>query len=205
MKTVDVSISVPVTIAFGEHLSRAPYQSTTIEIYRIFVANPDTDAKLIFVGTIHNVSIKNNIATGTCRSTNRTLSRTFPRFHYQTTCNHMIYDEGCGLLRENNRLPVTVGLINGAEIFLNELQGMPDQSFQGGIMEYNGEERLITSQVDGTVTVLIPFTGLSVGNEVNLYPGCDGNPGTCRGYNNIDHFFGMPYIPTRNPILWGFR
>lgn len=205
MKTVDVSITIPVTLAFGEHISRAPYRSTFIEIWKVFVASPDSTAKLMFIGKVENVSVSNFVATALCKSTNRTLSRRFPRIFYQTSCNHMIYDAGCGLSKQAHELVSVLHGIDGANLTLNDLTGFPTSAFQGGIIECDGEERLVTDQVGSAVTILLPFTGAKIGDTVRLYPGCDGNPGTCSGYQNSPNYFGMPYIPTRNPILWGFR
>jgi len=205
MKTVDLTLNIPVTIAFGEHISKAPYNSTIVELYRVFLAAPDTDAKLLFTGSVERVTVKDFVAQVLVRSVNRTLSRKFPRFFYQTTCNHMIFDSGCGLLRQDFRLPAVIASIGGSQVVVDDLPEFADNALQGGILVVNGEERLITTQTGTTLNLLVPLTGAEPGMEVDLYPGCDGNPGTCRGYNNIQHFFGMPYIPTRNPVLWGFR
>lgn len=205
MKTVDLSLNIPVTLAFGEHISRAPYSSTIVELYRVFLDAPDTDAKLLFTGNVERVTVKGYVAQVLVRSINRTLSRKFPRFFYQTTCNHMIFDSGCGLLRSDFVLPAVIASIGGSQVVVEELPDFQNNALQGGILVVNGEERLITTQIGTTLTLLVPLTGAQVGMEVDLYPGCDGNPGTCRGYDNIANFFGMPYIPTRNPVLWGFR
>lgn len=206
LKAIKVSIALPVSDAFGAYIASAPYNSTRIEIWRAFTSNPDSSAKMIFIGRVQSIQISNYVANVTCQSSSSGLARKFPGIFYQTTCNHMIFDRGCGLVKGAFALPVVVSGAVGTVLTIPDISAFPDNAFQGGTMAYLQEERLITAQVGIEVTILIPFTASDMENaEVTLYPGCDGTAGTCRGYDNEANFLGMPYIPTRNPILWGFR
>ena len=41
---------------------------------------------------------------------------------------------------------------------------------------------------------------------MDAYPGYDGSPATCVDkFDNLDNFVGFPYIPSKNPVVWGIK
>lgn len=205
MKTVDVTVSTPVAVAFGEYLAASPYARTSIEIIKVFVSSPDTLSKLIFTGMIYTVSVKNGVASALFKSSNGLLARVVPRVIYQTSCNWSLFSAQCGLIKTNYEYSATVGSVSGNDLVLPLLANIPDKKYQGGILTFGAEQRLITNHVGTTVTVLVQFAGIVSGDSVKLYPGCNGSPGACASFGNQAHYMGMPHIPTRNALMWGFR
>jgi len=50
----------------------------------------------------------------------------------------------------------------------------------------------------------MPFDDEVVGKQVIVYAGCDKTPQTCKNkFNNLQNFRGFPYIPVKNPVIWG--
>lgn len=205
MKTVDVTISTPVAVAFGEYLAASPYSKTTVTITKVFVSSPDTLSKLIFTGLIYSVSIKNGVSSALFKSSNGLLSRRVPRIIYQTNCNWALFSPQCGLSKANYAYTATVESVSGNDLTLPLLVNVPSKKYQGGILAFGTEQRLITNHVGTTVTVLVQFAGIVTGDSVKLYPGCNGSPTSCAAFGNSANFMGMPYIPTRNALMWGFR
>lgn len=206
IKTVDVRIAAPMNEAFGIFLAMAPYKSSYINLTKVFLDNPDSNNQLLFAGLIHTVTLKDGIATALCKSHNNRLSQKLPRGYYQTNCNHVFLDDGCKLTSANYTAAVTVTAVDYDEITIGELTSIPSGTFQGGSLLYGNDERLITSQIAGVCRILIPFTEeLNVGETISIRPGCDGSCGICKGYGNLEHFFGFPYIPTKNAVIWGFK
>ncbi len=83
-----------------------------------------------------------------------------------------------------------------------------DAYFMAGKLNFGSDIRLITGNVPYNVLSLhVPMSGdFGVGSEFTISPGCDGHPNTCKlKYNNLLNFNGMPYIPSNNPVIWGFR
>jgi hypothetical protein len=205
MKTVDVTITIPIAAAFQEYLSVSPYAKTIVTITKVFVSSPDSLSKLIFTGMVHTVAVSKGVASVVCKSANALLTRKVPRIIYQTNCNWSLYSDDCGVVKTNHELISTVGSISGNDIVLNLSSSLPDTMLKGGTFVWGSEQRLITNQVGNTVTVLVQFAGIAVDDQVFLYPGCDGSYGACKGYGNQYRFMGMPHIPTKNALLWGFR
>lgn len=205
MKTVDVTVSTPVAVAFNEYLAQSPYGRTTIEIIKVFVSSPDTLAKQIFTGMVYNVSVKNGVASVLFKSANGLLSRTVPRVHFQTNCNWSLFSTQCGVLKADYELRATISAVSENTLTIPLLTNSPDKQYQGGTIEFGTEQRLITNH-DGTViTVLVQFAGIAMNSPVKLYPGCSGSAIACASFNNQAHFMGMPHIPSRNALMWGFR
>jgi len=205
MKTVDVTVSTPVDVAFGEYLSASPYARTTVEITKVFLSDPDTLNKLIFSGLIYTVSVKNGVASALFKSANGLLSHKVPRVTYQSNCNWSLFSEQCGIQKSLYKHTTTVNSIDGNILTLDNFSTVADKKYQGGTIAFGLEERLLTNHSGSNVTLLVQFPNIAVGDTVHLYPGCDGSPTACASFNNQDKFMGMPNIPTRNALLWGFR
>jgi uncharacterized phage protein (TIGR02218 family) len=205
MKTVDVTISTPISVMFGTYLAASPYAKTLIEITKVIVSSPDTLHKLIFSGMVYTVSIKKGIASVLCKSMNGLLSRRIPRITYQTNCNWSLFSAQCGLSASNYEYVTTVGTITGNDLELPGITGISSNKYQGGTIAFGTEKRLITNHVNTTITVLVQFADIAIGNSVILYPGCNGSPTACASFGNKLKFMGMPHIPTKNALLWGFR
>jgi uncharacterized phage protein (TIGR02218 family) len=205
MKTVDVTISTPVVVAFSEYLAASPYSKTTVTITKVFVSSPDTLSKLIFTGMLYSVSVKNGIASTLFKSSNGLLARRVPRVMYQTNCNWALFSEQCGLDKDDYMYNAVVGSVSDNDLTLPLLINIPDKKYQGGILAFGAEQRLITNHAGTTVTVLVQFAGIAAGDAVKLYPGCNGSSGACASFGNQAHYMGMPHIPTRNALMWGFR
>ena len=205
MKTIDVTISTPIAVAFQEYLSISPYARTYVEIIKVFVSSPDTLSKLIFAGMVYTVSVKKGIASVLCKSSNGLLSRKIPRLIYQTTCNWSLFSTNCGLSRTNFELIAVVGSVSGNDLVIGALSDVPDKKYQGGTITWGAEQRLVTGHSGLTLTLLVNFAGVTAGDQIFLYPGCNGSPTACASLGNELNFMGMPHIPTKNALLWGFR
>jgi hypothetical protein len=53
----------------------------------------------------------------------------------------------------------------------------------------------------GTVLVMLPYSGVAIGDGLKLTAGCDHVIQTCRTkFANEVNYGGFPWIPTRNPF-----
>lgn len=207
-----IQITIPLTTNIAAYIPNQPIEPVTITIYRSTIAHLDSYV-IFFKGTISFVQIKDKMATAQVESRSRILLTKVPSVIYQSFCNHDVFDSGCGLdeftyLRTGIVANLTA---NNATIEVTWQDGKPNPTpgdFQGGRMLLDTDLRLITSHtLDSTFQIQIPFDSrMSIGAEVRLYPGCNGSPQTClERYDNLFHHLGMSYIPSSNPVLWGFK
>jgi len=146
------------------------------------------------------------VATAKCYSDAGVLSKQFPRVMYQSRCNHTVFDAQCTLDPILWTKTVTVTAVSGIEVSVDTIVNYGPGFYTGGTLAKGDDERLITYQLGGALNLLAAISGLAIGDEVDIIPGCNGMPQCCIGrFDNFDHFVGFPYIPTKNVVIWGFR
>jgi len=205
MGEVKVSVKAPMLSSFIAWIADQPVSTTKVTIYQALIENLE-HCRVLFYGTVFNVSTKQRVASAQCVANSDILKTKIPNIIYQSFCNHDLFDKGCKLIASNWRVAATVDKVIAGSIISPELTAKPDGHFTGGYLEYGGNARLVTLHKGDNANLHVPFDS-KVGSGVKLwaYPGCDGNPETCKSrFNNFDNFLGMPMIPSHNPVLWGF-
>jgi uncharacterized phage protein (TIGR02218 family) len=117
----------------------------------------------------------------------------------------MLFDDGCGLSEMDYQVETTVN-VAGSEMESGDFSAFADGYFTGGYVKIGSDMRLITDHVESTIVLHVPFGSyVASGAEVLAYPGCDGSPATCKNkFDNFeDGFLGFPYVPDKNPVIWG--
>ncbi|MBS7620701.1 phage BR0599 family protein [Candidatus Bathyarchaeota archaeon] len=161
-------------------------------------------AAVLFVGEVKAVGVQGNVVTVSVEDILAVKKLKVPRFFYANYCNHTLFDAGCGLLKEQWRVQAQVEEINNRQALKSYIfASYPNGYFTYGYVEYRRHYRLITKHEGGTIYLHAPFD-TPITNPVWVYPGCDKTPQTCRNkFNNFQNFLGFPYMPTRNPTIWG--
>jgi uncharacterized phage protein (TIGR02218 family) len=208
---IKLNITTPITPNMAKYIPNQPIEPVLITIYRSHI-DYLAQYEVFFNGVIKHVQFAKKLASAQCVSSNKFLTTKIPTVIYQAFCNHDIYDDGCGVDSFVYRRVCTVTDINnnGADIDIALVSGSSFLAgdFIAGKVNYLTDARLITGHASQlNLELHVPFDSrLTVGAEVHVYPGCDGDPDTCLNvYNNLDNFLGMPYIPSRNPVVWGFK
>ena len=112
------------------------------------------------------------------------------------------------LVQGNARITGILTVVSGTSLAATIWTTKPDGWFNGGYVEIGGDKRLIIKHIGANLKIHAPFDNRATpGASADAYPGCDKNPATCKAkFSNFDaHFLGMPYIPTRNPVIQGFK
>lgn len=125
---------------------------------------------------------------------------------YQYNCPYVLYGTQCRVNKNVFEVVGTVSAINGLEVTFTLPDSFVDGYFNGGFIEWESglgrrDRRMVTGSVGATITLQLTSIGLSVGDTVRLYPGCDHTIETCYSkFNNADWFGGFPFMPTTNPF-----
>lgn len=152
----------------------------------------------VFWGTIKQAAFEDSVCHLTIKLESW-LEQEVPKGKRQFTCNNVIFDEDCQLLKENWRVPFMIDKAVGIEIKSTTFASYPDGYFTGGIMEHGENCRMVASHVGDTVWLRYPFPATPRDNA-NILPGCDHLFTTCAAkYQNHLNFFGFPYVPPANP------
>ena len=208
----DVDVKVPMTSEIAGLFSLLPPSTkVTLVIRRGQADDPDQEFPVIFAGHVQQSSRDGRTATLRCVPASVSIKRVGLRRHYQYTCPHVLYDQDPGSCRANKAAvtqlarPVTAITSNRVTLAAGWNGAPATSKYVGGMVEWDGpygRERRTIIRVSGNVLSLSGLpSGLSVGNTVDVVPGCNHQTEDCATlHNNIVNFGGMPYIPTENPV-----
>jgi uncharacterized phage protein (TIGR02218 family) len=201
--TVSLTITAAVVPELGQYIAQYPLDRTTVTIYRA-VEDDLTEYAVIFEGQIVTVGFENHIATAKLEQKASILGQELDLVVYQPTCNHHVFDGRCRLDHVNWVVPAIV-TVSGSSLLSDQVSGYADGYFTGGEVHFGQDARLITNHTGNNLALHIPFDSrLQSGATVDVYPGCDGQADTCIDkFDNYDNFLGMPFIPSKNPAVWG--
>jgi len=208
LKAIKVNIQAPVVEPLVQLIATAPYLPMYVDIIRCYLTDPSALYRVIFSGVIYGVGVENKTLTAECVSDGGILDKQFPRIFYQSYCNHNLYDAKCGMDPMKFRVVTTCQGVSETNLTISAAAGRENGYFTGGrlVLAENNDMRLITSHVGSAVKILVGIPELDPGKEVHLYTGCNGDIRTCRiKFANSNRFLGMAYMPTKNPLVWGFR
>lgn len=200
-------LALEVTMPFTHPLIReyaydqAP-PSLLCEIFRVHETDFN-DTVLLWKGRVTAFTVEGQIAKLRVPAIfGYIMAGSAPTPRYQAPCNHVLYDERCGVNEILNRHATTV---TG---FLNNIVTVASSPFTGsdllaGMIRLNssGEARMVVSVTGLDITVTYPFSTLSNGNPVQLLRGCDHSFTTCKTkFSNGARYGGTPLVPARNPF-----
>lgn len=126
-----------------------------------------------------------------------------PRF--QAPCNHILYDERCGVDPSLHQHTTTVSSVVGDVVQVATLP-FPTEVAAGVMIAPSGEQRMIITATGTSITLSYPFSTIENGTSVTIRKGCDhAFSGDCSSrFNNQVRFGGFPLVPPRNPFTSTF-
>jgi uncharacterized phage protein (TIGR02218 family) len=205
-----VRISAPVVDPFTRYIANTPVMPVSVAIKKYYLDDL-SDSRLLFSGKIRNVTAKDNVAEAECLSKEYQLQRVIPRVLYQSFCNRELFDERCGKAEVDYEHQAKVNVVGSSIISVEGLGSQlfsihADGYFKGGYVVFEGDIRYVIKHEGDNLTLQVPFSELQSGDIVSAYPGCDKSPETCSTkFNNLANFLGMPYIPSKSPIIYSIR
>jgi len=203
----NITLSIAITEEIKYNLFDVTVPKIRVIIRRYFLE--DSFVKVLFVGDGNVIGVSNNIITlkvNDILSLNKSL---FPPYIYSAYCNHSLFDLGCKVNPITYRVSVTASYVNGNPqiLYADAFKTSDSTYFVNGYVNYENDYRLITNQdsTNGYIYLHAPFDEDIQGKTILVYPGCDKTPETCKNrFNNLDNYLGFPYIPTKNPVMWGW-
>jgi len=194
-----------------QYISNVPGQRgrITVERYqRLDGATPEVIK--IFEGILASVTFENDAKVAKLAVTpiSTATSREIPRFVYSAQCNHVLYDAGCKISKEQvaYKFSGTVTVVSGNTITVPGLSGFSAGWFTAGYVEaLSGlDSRLITNHSGDVIELLLPFPFNAVGKNVDVYAGCGHSIAICKSkFDNVVNFGGFAFVPVKNPFQSG--
>ena len=194
-----------VTDTVLEYLSTNPIEILWLSVMKLHRDQDPLEADIVFIGQIKNVSFKGIEANISCVGFEHFLKQTVPRWRYQLTCNHTLFDDCCSLAKEDYKVTAIVTLDTTGTIVSStsfEDSEFNDSYFTAGELIFGVEARTIVAHSGADITLMYRMKTLIDGDTVFAYPGCNRRLETCRDkFDNIVNSLAFPFIPTENPSL----
>lgn len=200
-----VEVTVPGVNAFAALYKQiVPGQRATLTVQRLQRGDTPTPERLtLFQGYVQSVAFLNDgrLAKIAAVPSSAAQSRPIPRFTFQGSCNHVLYDNGCKVVAGDFKHTGLVTAVNGNVITVDGAGAFIDDYFTSGFVDAAGglDARLVLSHTGDDLTLLLPFPFTIVGSTIDVYAGCDHTLPTCKvKFNNVINFGGFAFVPKRN-------
>lgn len=181
-----------------------------LSVRRWHIGDPDDETPLLWLGTVITVrEINKATVEMACRSLGGTYDRQGLRLAWGRMCPHVLYDVGCNVNNSNPKSDHAyvheIATLTGTNFTVVDYEDPSEGNFSGGFFEWEREDgsidrRAIERQDGNDFAVLGSTEGLSVGQEVTLYPGCARNTTTCKLFDNLANYGGFPHLPGKSPF-----
>lgn len=205
--TVTVQSDIGIVALFGDSPPTRPVWMT---VRRRHADDPAEDAPVYWVGRIANVLRRENAAEADIRgvSIGKLLKSGGLRLTWNKNCPHCVYDSACRAPLAAHKYTVTVAGVSGQILSIVQPTTPSEGTFTGGFVEWDRsgtgttELRGIEEMISSTqIKVLGRLPGLSVGDSIDLYPGCDQTVSTCNdGFDNLANNGGFFFMPEKSPF-----
>ena len=175
---------------------------------QIHERNPDdADATRImrFDGEVATAPSVDKVYTAKCVLLGGRLNRYAPNFYNQPACNYTIYGPGCDVPKADFKETGTVADIDSTTIDIACADdSSEDDYYANGFASFgtgdDAELRYIlhSEAITGgqRLTIHRPLRAIEVGDDVEFYPGCDGQFFTgCAKFDNQGNHGGAPWQP----------
>jgi uncharacterized phage protein (TIGR02218 family) len=215
-----LEITMPATNEFpAMFVDIVPSRLASLTITRIHWQDELADTidgyVVIFRGFVQSVAFsKNNFESRLAVTPiSMNLNKPVPLWTYQSLCNHMLFDAGCGLI-ENERDPADPTkylyrrdcVVSSASGNILTVTGMEDKDpgwATAGFVQSGEEEfrTVLEHRSGGILDLILPFYYPIDGLPVKVWVGCDHASETCRTkFTNIVNYLGFEFVPTKNPF-----
>lgn len=219
--STDLVVTMPISEPFCEQFrlnGTTPSDTVWLRIRRVHGGDIEgidsgqaiirNDALITWIGTVNGINQTSELeAKVRCSMLSASLKRGGLRYGYQKNCPHVLYASNtCKVDKEAFRVAGQVVSITGSMINTAEFALFPVGWFNGGFIEYNLisgvlERRIILTHAGGNVSIMGLPVGISIGDIVYAFPGCDRTVATCVAkFNNLANMGGFPHSPGRNPF-----
>ena len=133
------------------------------------------------------------------------------RMKYQRSCPHVLYGRGCNLDKADFAVSATVVSFSDNLVVVETADTWNPPYFIAGMLETaSGLMRFIVGQgnpggsipnIHFTLTLFRPIPGMTNGDPITIYPGCDRSKETCDTvFDNLVNNGSFPFIPLINPF-----
>ena len=200
-----LTLTVPQSIDVAQtYRVVAPGQTIFVTVFDLHYG--DDGFLVAWMGFIVGVRFKDQISASIqCKNLSASLERTGLRKTWGRLCQHQLYSDACKVQRNSFKVVATIDRIDGVSIGFALVAALVNGYYAGGYVEwtsqYGLEQRGIESHEGDLLIIYGGTAGLSLGQEVAVFAGCDRSFATCKSkFNNTINYGGSPHMPGKSPF-----
>ena len=161
----------------------------------------EADWLTIWKGRVTGIEWKGHNGQFVCESIFTSMKRPGLRRKYQILCDHMLYDEDCGVNPTTYQVNTTVTSIDGSILTVDGADEYDTGYFVGGFIRRGPWYRTIIGHAGTQIQLAAPIWDLKENDEILMWPGCDHTLATCHSkFGNENNYGGCPWTPPLNPF-----
>lgn len=185
------------------------YDGAKVEMFKVNWNDLTGGTIVQQVGWIGDVSVEGDVFVAEVRGRGQNLKTKLGQL-YSPTCRALLGDARCTVNLTPFKVTSSVNTVSSNTLFgVASLGGhIVDYFKKGKIIWSSGLNAGITTEINTNPTtssislLFSPPFAISIGDTLDIYPGCDKSIATCRDvYSNIVNFRGEPYIPNSTSIV----
>lgn len=182
-----------------------PYPPQDVVAITIMTKHDGEDDFLVdWIGRVVQPSWSETELTLTSEPSATTAKRGGKGRKAQRACDHVLFDDKCGVDPAGHELPATILTVVGFDLTATAFLALPTGRLAGGYVEWERldgliERRSIDEHVGNRITVDYGSEYFAEGLELSAYPGCNHTDEDCGGYfDNQLNNGGFKWLPQRN-------
>lgn len=200
-----MKITVPRDTPIAElFIAYAPAAIVAVTVFRYHPS--DGEFKAVWFGRVISPDFQGVKAVLHCEPVSSSMKRTGLRRNYQALCPHLLYGVACGVNQLTHQTTGSVTTISGGTLEVGAASAFADGYFNGGFIRHYTDtglpdSRIIIDHVGSTLTIVTNFQELSVGDSVDVFPGCNHTMTDCdEKFENSENHGGFIHTPTASPF-----
>ena len=188
-----------------EFIAVTPTDLVWISVHKLHRDMLVEETTNVFIGQIKSMSFQGSDVQAKCVGFEHFLNQVVPRYRYGPGCQHTLFDSRCALSSSGYAVTIQLDTVSedGMTLTSTGFGEYPDEYFTLGYFEFGNYSRMFTYHIEDTVELRYFILGLSAGDIITAYPGCDKTRSTCVSkFNNLAYNLSFPDIPRTNPSMW---
>lgn len=198
-----LTLTAPADLEVAQ-LYRAAPPSMAVTLTVFALHQSEIDYVVVWSGNVRSVKWpKLDRASIVCAPLSEAMDSTGLRLTWDRSCPHALYSAACGVSAALWRTEGLVISIDGVSVSAGAFAGFPDGYFTAGYLEWttNGttERRGVEHHAGDTLWLVGGTSGIPVGAVVQAYRGCQQTTDSCKTFDNLPNYGGIPHLAGISP------
>lgn len=179
-----------------------PYGSVHVTVWELDSDAPNATYATVWQGRVRSCKHEKVTAELTCTNGSEMLQRLGLRLNGGAGCQWDLGSPQCGV---NEAVYTRAGSVTGISpdgLEVTTTLGEADDWFKAGKFRARGQVRMVLKNAGGTLSLMSPIPGLTVGDAIEATKGCDHTASAtsgCRSFNNYANYSGFEgFITPKN-------